>query len=454
MTATNHALTGAAIGLLVGNPLIAIPLAIASHFICDIIPHFGSQDSSVSWIGSKPFKIYLVIDALICFALVVLLYASHPLHWQTAAVSAFAAASPDFFWIPMFLEARKGRSQKLRPVAQPTVSVTKFVPFTELEFTAETTVVGEIKLADYKKIKLPREAVKVEAADVSDVLDNLRGRAATRKEVKREAKKGDEVTIDFTGTDAKTKEPVAGADGKDYPLVLGSDTFIPGFEDELVGAKPGALTTFEITFPKDYGATELQDRKVAFAVTVKKISELVKPKLDDEFAQSVGPFKTLADLKSDIKKQLQLERQQEADRKYDNELVEKIANGSDVAIPASLVEEEIDRLEDEERRNLVYRGQTWEEHLAEEGVTPEEHREKQRPAAELRVKAGLVLSEISEKENVGVTPEELEIRVQLLKGQYTDAAMQSELDKTENRRDIHSRMLTEKTLDLLRSYAK
>jgi trigger factor len=346
------------------------------------------------------------------------------------------------------------REQKLRPVAQPTVSVTKFVPFTELEFTAETTVVGEIKLADYKKIKLPRDAVKVEAKDVSDVLDNLRGRAATRKEVKREAKKGDEVTIDFTGTDAKTKEPIAGADGKDYPLVLGSDTFIPGFEDELVGAKPGALTTFEITFPKDYGATELQDRKVAFAVTVKKISELVKPKLDDEFAQSVGPFKTLADLKSDIKKQLQLERQQEADRKYDNELVEKIANGSDVAIPASLVEEEIDRLEDEERRNLVYRGQTWEEHLAEEGVTPEEHREKQRPAAELRVKAGLVLSEISEKENVAVTPEELEIRVQLLKGQYTDAAMQSELDKTENRRDIHSRMLTEKTLDLLRSYAK
>jgi hypothetical protein len=112
MTATNHALTGAAIGLLVGNPLIAIPLAIASHFICDIIPHFGSQDSSVSWIGSKPFKIYLVIDALICIALVVLLYASHPLHWQTAAVSAFAAASPDFFWIPKFLEARKGRSHK------------------------------------------------------------------------------------------------------------------------------------------------------------------------------------------------------------------------------------------------------------------------------------------------------------------------------------------------------
>jgi trigger factor len=346
------------------------------------------------------------------------------------------------------------REEKMRPVVQPTISITKFVPFSALEFTAEVTVVGEIKLADYKKIKLPRETVKVEAKDVNEVLENLRARAAERKEVTRAAKDGDELVIDFTGTDAKTKEAIAGADGKDYPLQLGSNTFIPGFESELVGAKPGALTTFDLTFPKDYGAKALQNKKVTFAVTVKSVKELVKPKLDDEFAASVGPFKSLADLKSDIKKQLVAERQQEADRKYDNELVEQIANGSDVAVPASLVEEEIDRLEEEERRNLVYRGQTWEEHLAEEGVTSEEHREKQRPAADLRVKAGLVLSEISEKENVTVTPEELEVRVQLLKGQYNDANMLAELDKPESRRDIHSRMLTEKTLDSLRSYAQ
>ncbi|HEX7632767.1 MAG TPA: hypothetical protein VF401_00410, partial [Candidatus Saccharimonadales bacterium] len=121
--------------------------------------------------------------------------------------------------------------------------------------------------------------------------------------------------------------------------------------------------------------------------------------------------------------------------------------------PDALVEEEIDRIEEEEKRNTAYQGQTWQEHLDAEGVTAEEHRAKNRPGAELRVKAGLVLSEVAEKEKLTVTPEELEVRIQLLKGQYPDPAMQAELDKSENRRDILSRMLTEKTLDKLRALA-
>ena len=134
-------------------------------------------------------------------------------------------------------------------------------------------------------------------------------------------------------------------------------------------------------------------------------------------------------------------------------MLEKIAAKSTVAIPESLINEEIDRIEEEEKRNVVYRGQTWQEHLDAEGITAEEHRAKQRPAAELRVKAGLILGEISEEEHITVTPEELELRIQLLKGQYPDPAMQAELDKPENRRDIMSRLMTEKTLLKLRDYA-
>ena len=111
-------------------------------------------------------------------------------------------------------------------------------------------------------------------------------------------------------------------------------------------------------------------------------------------------------------------------------------------------------MEDEEKRNVAYRGQTWQEHLDDEGLTADAHREKQRQGAELRVKAGLVLAEIADQENITVSPEELEIRIQLLKGQYTDVAMQAELDKPENRRDIMSRMLSEKTLDKLRAYGE
>lgn len=345
------------------------------------------------------------------------------------------------------------QKEKLRPVMPPQVSVTKFVPFTTLEITVEVDVVGDIKLADYKKIKLTSQPTTVTASDVSGVLNNLRDRAAAKEPVQRAAKQGDEVTIDFEGTDTKTKKPIDGAAGQDYPLVLGSQTFIPGFEDEVIGVKPGGEKKFDLTFPQDYGVKSLQGRQVTFKVTAKQVQELAKPKLDDAFAATVGPFKTLADLKADIKKQLAQEKQQAAKTAFENELLEKIADKSTVAIPDVLIEQELDRLEDEEKRNIAYRGQTWQEHLKAEGLTAEAHREQKRDSAMARIKAGLILGEISEREKITVTPEELEIRLQVLKGQYPDAAMQAELDKPDSRRDIVSRMMAEKTLDTLRTYA-
>lgn len=341
----------------------------------------------------------------------------------------------------------------LRPVAQPEIAIVKFVPFTTLEFTAEVEVIGDIKLADYKKIKLEATSVAVSAKDVDEVIKNLRQRGAEKKAVTRAAKDGDETVIDFKGVDAKTKEPIDGADGENYPLTLGSKAFIPGFEEEVIGLKAGEEKTFDIVFPADYGAAVLQNKKVTFTITVHTVNELVEPKLDDAFAASVGPFKTVAELKADIKKQLKAERERDAQRDFDNKLLEQIAEKSEIALPAAIVEEEITRIEEEEKRNIVYRGQTWQEHLAEEGVTEEEHREKQRAGAEMRVKAGLVLGEIANAENITVTPEELEIRLMLLKNQYPDEAMQAELEKPENRRDIQNRMMTEKTLDKLRGYA-
>lgn len=341
----------------------------------------------------------------------------------------------------------------LRPVNRPDVSITKFVPFTTLEVVAEVEVIGAIKLPDYKKIKLAKPAVKVDAKDVDEVLENLRTRGAIKKDVTRAAKDGDEVTIDFSGVDAKTKAAIAGADGKDYPLVLGSNSFIPGFEAEIVGLKAKDVKTFDITFPKDYGTAALQSKKVTFTITVHKVQELAKPKLDDAFASTIGPFKTLAELKGDIKKQLTTDKQQQAQRDYESELLGRIAEQTKADIPPVLIEEEIDRAEADERQNLVYRGQTWEEHLKEEGVTEEEHRVKQRPAAQARVTAGLVLGEVAELEGISVSKEEVDIRMQLLRGQYTDAAMQAELSKPEARRDITSRMLTEKTIAKLTEYA-
>lgn len=350
------------------------------------------------------------------------------------------------------LYASAVRQEDLRPVANPEIAIKKFVPFTDLEFEAVIPTVGKIKLADYKKIKQKKPEVKVESRDVDGVIESLRSRAAERKDVTRAAKEGDEIIFDFKGTDSKG-EAVAGADGTDYPLVIGSNTFIPGFEPELVGLKAGDEKSFTVAFPRDYGVKALQGKKVTFAVTAKKVAEVVLPELDDQFAAAVGPFKTLNDLKEDIEKSLNYEKEREADTRYENELLQKIADKSEIEIPKLLIDEQIERIEQEEKQNLAYRGQTWEEHLKEEGVTAEQHQEQKRPAAEQRVKVGILLAEISEAEGVEVTPEEIEIRLQLMKGQYQDPAAQAELNKPEALRDIENRIRTEKTLEKLRGYA-
>jgi trigger factor len=343
------------------------------------------------------------------------------------------------------------KQEKLRPVSRPEVSIKKFVPFTLLEVEVKVDVIGDISLPDYTKMRLEQPKVSVTAADITDVLKSLAERAGDKKEVERAAKSGDEVLIDFKGTDDKGN-PVNGADGKDYPLILGSNNFIPGFEDNLIGLKPGAEKTFTLNFPKDYGVAALASKAVTFEVTVNKVQTIELPKIDDEFASKVGPFKNLAELKADIKTQLTAERQQAVDRDFQNQILEQITSKSKLDVPEALVEEQLDSAEREERQNLMYRGQTWEEHLKEEGVTEEEHRKRNRATAETRVKAGLVLSEISDKEGIRVTPEEVQLRVQLLKGQYQDPAMQAELDKPENQQDIAMRILSEKTIDKLVGY--
>lgn len=343
--------------------------------------------------------------------------------------------------------------EHVRAVAQPEVTINKFVPFTVFEFTAQVEAIGTVKLTDYKKIRIAKKPVTVTAKDVDEVIENLLSRSAERTEVARAAKSGDQVLIDFAGNDAKTKEAIAGADGKEYPLVLGSDSFIPGFETNVVGMKVGEEKSFDLTFPKDYGVKALQNRKVTFTVTVHKVEELKKPKLDDAFAASVGPFKTVAELKADVKKQIETEQAQQHQRAYDEELILAIADKSSVDIPEVLIDKEIDRMENQERQNLLYRGQTWEEHLKEEGVDAAEHRKQNHEAAERNVKAGLVLAEVADKEGISVSREELEMRIKLLKGQYQDKQMQTELDKPENRQDIMSRMLSDKTLAKLNEYA-
>jgi trigger factor len=343
---------------------------------------------------------------------------------------------------------------KIRVVSQPKITVTKYVPYTDLVFTAGVDVIPKIKLPDYKNIKAKKPEVKITDADVAEILERIKHQAATYTEVERPAKDGDRVSVDFAGKDAKG-QPVANADGKDYPLVLGSKSFIAGFEEQVTGLKKGATKSFTLTFPKDYFAKVLAGQKVTFDITVKKVEEAKVEELNDAFVAKIGPFKTVGDLKADIRQQLTMEREHQANRLFEEQVVKAVAAKVKVDLPEGLMAQQLELVDQEFRQNLSRRGQTFEDYLKNPGKTEEEYRNQElKPVAEERLKIGLVLAEIAKAEDITVSPDELEIRIKLLKGQYKDAQMQAELDKPDNQQDIASRMVTEKTVAKLVSYAK
>jgi trigger factor len=350
------------------------------------------------------------------------------------------------------LYTHAARQQDIQPVSKPEVTIKKFVPYNQLEFEVTTEVIGPVKVGDYKKIKVAKPDGQVTAKDINHVLESLRTRAADKKETSRAAKTGDEVWIDFSGVDTGG-QPVQGADGKDYPLLLGSKTFIPGFEENLIGLQAGDGKEFTLVFPADYAMKALAGKKVKFTAKVKKVQAVTKPGLDDKFAAKAGPFKNLSELKADIKKQLTHEKEHQLDKEHQNEIVKRIVAKSEVDIPESLIDQQTAYNIDEIRRNLTYRGQTYQEFLKQEAESEKDYKDKViRPRAERQVKTSLVLSEIAKREKMAVTPEELEMRIQILKSQHKDPAMQAELDKPENRQDISSRLLSEKVLAKLQQY--
>ncbi|MEE0888072.1 MAG: trigger factor, partial [Candidatus Saccharimonadaceae bacterium] len=183
------------------------------------------------------------------------------------------------------------------PLVLPSVNVTKYVPDEIVEYTATADIIPEVKLGDYKNLGVKRPETKVTKKDVDGVLDDLATNFAERKVVKRAAAEGDEVIIDFVGK--KDGEAFKGGSAKDYHLTLGSHTFIPGFEEGIIGHEPGDKFELKLTFPKDYGVADLAGAKTVFEVLLKQVNEVKKAKLDDELATKCG-LKTIDELKKDI----------------------------------------------------------------------------------------------------------------------------------------------------------
>ena len=334
------------------------------------------------------------------------------------------------------------------PLVLPSVNVTKYVPGEMAEYTATADIIPEITLGDYKKLGVAAPIVKVGAKDVNEILDNLASSFAEKKAVKRAAKLTDEVIIDFVGK--KDGEAFKGGSAKDFKLVLGSKTFIPGFEDGIVGHEPGDKFDLKLTFPKDYGVKDLAGAKTVFEVLLKQVNEVKKAKIDDELAKKCGPFKTLDELKKDIEKNLKSQNEHKIAEKYKDDLVKELVKKSKVPAPEILIEDQIRAIRDDITRNAASQGMGFEEFLKANNETAENWEKEARKIAEERVKASLALQTLAVQEKITVSDELVAAKIAELKDVYKKSPEALKSLKDPNvKMDIKNRLIIEETLNFL-----
>lgn len=337
---------------------------------------------------------------------------------------------------------------QLSPLAMPEVNVTKYVPGEMAEYVATAEILPEIKLGDYKNLKVKKPEAKVAAKDVEDVLNNIANSYAEKKVVKRKSAEKDEVIIDFVGK----KDGVAfqGGTAKDYHLVLGSHSFIPGFEEGIVGHESGDKFNLDLTFPKDYGVKDLAGAKTVFEVLLKQVNEVATAKIDDELAKKCGPFKTVAELKKDIEKNLKIQDEHRILEKYKDDLINALVAKSKIIAPEILIHDQLHFIEDDINRNAMSQGLSFDDYLKQVNQTKEDWEKEAKKIAEARVKASLALQVLARDQKITVDDKLVEAKIAELRDVYQKSPEALKNLKDERvKMDIKNRMIIEKTIDFL-----
>ena len=312
--------------------------------------------------------------------------------------------------------------QELKAVGSPSVSNMDTPDEGGVVLTIETELYPEVTLGQYKGLEVPKREVKVEESEVDAEVNRMAERNARIETVDRAAANGDTVVIDFEGfVDDK---PFQGGKAEDYSLTLGSCSFIPGFEDALVGAVAGEERDVNVTFPEDYSAKELAGKPAVFKCKVHEVKESIKPELDDEFAKDVSEFDTLDALKDDIRTRFTKSRTEQNDRAFESAAVQMAAANMTCNIPACMIDEQVDHQIEQFAYQLQSQGMKMEDYVKMVGGDLSSLRASMRPMAEQSVRSDILLSEIAHAENLEVTYEEVEEELKKLAEQY-----QMELDK-------------------------
>lgn len=308
----------------------------------------------------------------------------------------------------------------VEPVAYPTLEVLE-VGKDGFTFKATITVKPKAVIKDYKGLTVAKPEVKVSAADVKGELKPYIDRASRLVSVERKAKKGDVAIIDFEGF--KDGVPFEGGKGENYNLELGSGSFVPGFEEQVIGMKAGEEKDLDITFPENYAA-ELAGAAVVFKVKLKEVKEKQEPTLDDEFAKDVSEFDTLDEFKKDLGEKLKSRRQEQADQEFENAIVDQLLEKLECEVPQAMVDFRADKMMEDYALRIQSQGMSFEDYLKMMGLTVEDMRAQAKPAAERAVRRMLALEAVATAEGIEVSDSDVDAELESMADEYKMPAEQ------------------------------
>ena len=341
--------------------------------------------------------------------------------------------------------------QKIDPVTRPSVDIETLEEGKDLVFKATVTPRPEVKLGDYKGLNVPKNEVSITDEDVEKQLKTFQDRQGKLVDAPEgaEVKDGDFTTLDFKGF--VDGEAFDGGEGKDYPLQIGSNSFIPGFEDQLVGAKIGEERDVNVKFPEEYHAKELAGKNATFKCTIRSIKTKELPAIDDELAKKVSKFETLDELKADIRKNLEENAERTAENDQKSAAIEMATNNITVDIPAVMIDNRVTAMIQEMAMRLEQQGMKLEQYLQYAGTDIAKLREQYRETAEKNVKTDLMLEEVAKAEDIKVEAKDLDEEVAAMAAAYGATPQQVQKIIKEQGRigDLAASVLRKKTAQFI-----
>ena len=342
----------------------------------------------------------------------------------------------------------------LEIVSRPSISIEEIEEGKAFVYTAVVAVKPEVTLGEYKGVEVQKTKSEVTEEDIETEIKRAREKNSRLITVEdRGIEDGDQVTIDFDGSvDGKRFE---GGKAEDYPLTIGSHTFIDNFEEQLIGKTTGEECEVNVTFPAEYHVEELKNKPAVFKVKVKEIQRKELPEANDEFASEVSDFDTLDEYKADIRKKLQEKKEQDAKVENENNVIEKVIENAQMELPQPMVDTQAREMVENYARRLQSQGLNINDYMKYTGMTPEKLMEQMRPEAEKRIKTRLVLEKVVEVENVEVSDEKLDEQINEIAASYKlEGAKLKEMMGEREKEQIREDLKVQAAIDLLVEQAK